>query len=1198
MNAARLVPRKASPGRDLLPRLLILPLLIWPAIDLLAVPQEGGSTAITKLKPLCLETSLGAPGSLRAAIVTGARYQTLARDLAQKIEELGGIKLRIVSDAEALQNLKTYGNLIALGHYGNNQVLERLYFRWYLVVDGSQPGAGGYTLQTVHNPEGSGNNVIVVGGSDDAGVQRAADRLLAVVRRHGTELPRLHEVELGIGKEAVLARAEAVADPKRVWPTLHPMEVQQAIAETGLLYVYTGQERFAQVYKSKLTEWLKSPDLLLASDDLYRTIIVWDLLEESPVFSDEQRLWITNRLLDYLRKEYAPYASQSRQPNYNYDSFMSVKDQPMLRENHRARFANSFFFGGRYFEQYYGLEEADRWLRDTRTYWEPQMKSFMTLEGSVMTIAMITLTEAVTYALADGVESFLSPQVLGRIADRGLMCAFDGKTLVDSETPCRMWCLAAHLFGKPEYLSPIHRRDPTMGRIRMPWVGTWELGRSFWDGTSPREGEQPVPWVQAAPLDAQYYEQCLSHGPKNVSPAQAFEFLVFKPQSADSKQYLALGGHNTNSYSADSANAITEFWSHGQRWLHEAGRVSTVHKQVSVSVVKDGGGAALPAFAKLEHLESQAGWGMSRTAVLDYNGTDWRRNLLCVPNKWFLVIDEIRAKQAGDYLLENRWSGYMHAGFDDDDLVLAYRGANNDEALELRLIGTGWQRQYLIPWLYVDYLAAPIHPFPAQAKSINLSQKNYTVNRFARRWAGRLNQGERHLFGTLFYVQRHGQPPAYRLREPQEAQYVIAGADGAWAVCLDPDGKLQVKPTKRDDIAPGSHPVAATASPPPVPQLTPRWAKRETARVLCAAALRVSDDQLWAVGLADGRIHWYRTDGTVAGSATMPGRVLGLAAVDLDGDNRDEIVAGSDTGGVRAFTADGSQRWIFTPPPWKPNPSWRQSMGIMRTVITDLIPLKQKGTPHILAFGLYYYVLDPQGKLLATYDLDGELGFTDLVGVKAQGIGRTPENTLVLAAADLDGDGHQEIVGDVNDHGYPYVRGWSSENGKRMAGYSRPVDRYLGSAIKAVVAGDFDGDGKDEFVVGADAFTDQLSLYRHPEGLVWKRDVGGAVEALTTMEVNGMPEIIVGTELGQVEAFNGDGNRRFTADVHGPVTAVSVTRGKQPTIWVVTLDGRVMTLNSSGAIIGAGCIGGYLDHICATPTGVLVTSADGHLAMF
>lgn len=56
-------------------------------------------------------------------------------------------------------------------------------------------------------------------------------------------------------------------------------------------------------------------------------------------------------------------------------------------------------------------------------------------------------------------------------------------------------------------------------------------------------------------------------------------------------------------------------------------------------------------------------------------------------------------------------------------------------------------------------------------------------------------------------------------------------------------------------------------------------------------------------------------------------------------------------------------------------------------MITDVVPLdiEKDGRPEILAFGLYFYVLDGNGRLICMCDTKAELSFTDLVGLKAMG---------------------------------------------------------------------------------------------------------------------------------------------------------------------------------------------------------------------
>jgi len=320
--------------------------LLFAAMPVISYGTENAARAlarITQLKPLYLETSLGKPEKARASIVAGDEHLVLAEDLREQIEEVSGIRLPILTDGTALEHLNGHGNLIALGQYGNNKVLEKLYYRGYLVVDGIQPGKGGYVLETVHNPDNLGINVIVVGGSDSAGVEKAAMRLVENLKECGAVLPRLFEVEPGAGREIVERRGIDALDSKRIWPT-NQMNVQEALGEAAMLYVYTGEEKYVVLFKTKLMEWLQEqakPDHGCL-DDFYRVIFSWDQVEESPVFSDEERLHITNLLWDELN------LLRPKAESYVF----SRKDKVQPRKNHGARSALSVYFAARYFWQY------------------------------------------------------------------------------------------------------------------------------------------------------------------------------------------------------------------------------------------------------------------------------------------------------------------------------------------------------------------------------------------------------------------------------------------------------------------------------------------------------------------------------------------------------------------------------------------------------------------------------------------------------------------------------------------------------------------------------------------------------------------------------------------------------------------------------------------------------------------------------
>ena len=138
-------------------------------------PCAADRITIKKVKALHLTTSLVEKGNAQAIIVApaGGRYRAEAEHVREHVRKLTGVNLPVSHDEIMPMELLRKQHVIALGNMSTNAFIETLYRQWQVILDLKYPGDGGYVVRSLHNPYGSGHNVIFLGGSDDAGVAEA-----------------------------------------------------------------------------------------------------------------------------------------------------------------------------------------------------------------------------------------------------------------------------------------------------------------------------------------------------------------------------------------------------------------------------------------------------------------------------------------------------------------------------------------------------------------------------------------------------------------------------------------------------------------------------------------------------------------------------------------------------------------------------------------------------------------------------------------------------------------------------------------------------------------------------------------------------------------------------------------------------------------------------------------------------------------
>lgn len=308
------------------PKLLVDNVRLHTVLELPPLMDALGSAKapeIATLKPLYLETALVAEG-VAAPIVVPAdgRYDGAANRIADAIEIRTGVRPELVRDTAYDASLTLDTHAIVLGNRSTNSLIGTLYERYYTLLDLRYPGVGGYVARTLHNPTGSGKNLVLLGGSDDGGVEAAAnllvEKIAALPVAEGTlNLGRLMEIQLGEG-------IEVPTDINR-FPTWEDSAGYGGIGYFGwnsiskrmALYYMTGDEFHAREVirlafpdekaKAEISEIdgerIENKDAPLSGPYHYNAhmmILYWDLIEESPLFTDEERLRVTNAFAKQL----------------------------------------------------------------------------------------------------------------------------------------------------------------------------------------------------------------------------------------------------------------------------------------------------------------------------------------------------------------------------------------------------------------------------------------------------------------------------------------------------------------------------------------------------------------------------------------------------------------------------------------------------------------------------------------------------------------------------------------------------------------------------------------------------------------------------------------------------------------------------------------------------------------------------------
>lgn len=596
-----------------------------------------------------ITTTLAAGGQSEVTIVSSSTrpaYGAIAQKVQSRIRELSGADVPIVDAADVTtDDLLAGRSAIVLGNLATSRFVEDLYWQWYTITDLWYPGPGGYELRTLHDPYGTGRNVIFVGGSDDDGVAAAAEALCGVLAE-GEPLAVGRLMEIKLGENHQMPPEGEYTDPRlRIFNqsfnhrTIHDCPVGYSDASlAGLRYYYNGDEAALDRFR----EVALSSDFLSDGYHYYSHMhaLVWDLIEESPLFSDDDRRAITVRLLAYAR---GSEGTAGRESLLN-DARLHAESKKLL-DRHFAMRANCTLTHSRYFNKYWPSEEWELNLDAVRQYFDRLMTSAKGWrdEGNMHTYLECPLMAALIMRdrriIDSGALRHYAELILMFCNNNGYMTTYGGGYPSGTLRAC------AALLNEPGLLATLPRNEEAeraSGKFPPPYGF---MGGQAWDiGLQPEPMEKMV-GVYYRPATRWEWE----HYQGDFDYEKALDKLCMRSGFGPDDQYLLLDGISVGGGKPNpNRNAILSLGENGQTHILGGAR--------SVVVSREGMGEDEGHLVSLEGIANLPTFGYSHTRAGDHPFSAWDRHIFWRKGAWFVVLDTVTAKAGGRHSMACNWT--------------------------------------------------------------------------------------------------------------------------------------------------------------------------------------------------------------------------------------------------------------------------------------------------------------------------------------------------------------------------------------------------------------------------------------------------------------------------------------------------------------------------------------------------------------
>lgn len=1182
-----------------------------------------------RASPLKLKTrkpvqSLAA-GDQPPAIVTGAETSDAAEALCRGLKTAIGVNCPIVSDAAFVHAREKTARAIAVGNMANNALVRECYLRYQCLTDRAYPGPGGWELRTI-----DAGNLLLCGASDRAGAMLAVNRLQELAKSSKGEMASIIDVKLGAGWEQTLkdiAAFEATAPPKEIRFGISDAD---EIDKSGTYYYLTGRLALGSRYRDA---WLRMaaahPERVREEQIHLRMcwrVLAWDLLADTGVFSDADRESIGRYLAEVLDG-----------PEGLTNAGLGVRSgfaEP--RQNHETHVALALIYGARCIRRLFEGERDAEWERAGRKLFEVYDRHWKPVEDTYDHGMALTMVDVLDACLCFPDVPFVSNGGLRKATELAMSgCGNNGLVPIigdsDGNWPGELLAAAGSLYRDGRFVWMAQR-----GKAFQDY--NTRLQRRWADDVAPTPPDDLI-GLSVQPLDKLYYDlpnvdlpyaKSFYVAPPNVPHERTFDKLTLRAGLEPSDAYVLMDGVAGGSHSYDDTNAIHAFDALGKSWIVPEDNLhwpqQTQHSLVTI--VRDGTSERIPTFADLRHAKGlRGGSAFVVSQVNDFAGADWRRGLVWASGSYLLVLDEVEARQPGNYTIEARfrtlgehsfagdmftlaqgdarfhisWDGVDHAWGEPVDVSIAYLWDPRLVEDRRRRYGGIWPLVLTMLHLSVGQdlsagerttIASVMHP------SANANDKPWTVRRLGRMGA-RLQRGDE--------IEYAGLAPDGVF---QSAGIELAGAAfriGSTVLALSDASRLTLAGRA---IISASEPIDLELDRAKgIARLTVKQSARvelATSVAATAAGVKLDGRELVPAGQHDiSGVDWEKLD-LLRGLAEPPAKAVAArvpiaraARVSrIDSVTRptcfallrhEQIAVGGATGEIATIDP---QRGVI----------WRSSIpGEILTIAGLNVDGERGGDDGVVAggTGCAIHAFDNKGKPMWVVRPEFGSQFWIWWTLNESQIHK-------LLVDDLDGDGAPEILAGVSnmrlhcydaagrekwkfrtDHGVfkTFVTADLDGDGKpEIVGgtdflSATSIVRVIGadgvqrrafvnqgwtSQVRSLLVADIDGDGKLEVCCGTNREDCLRVHHADGSGLRWSHNLGDTVTGIVAVQRGDERLLVAGSRSFYVSAFDAaTGRPRWVTNVGHAVTSMIAHDNH---MIIGTHDGRVLALDFAGKI--------------------------------